>query len=77
MKHYHYIIPEIMYDYLAKSRITLKEIKDNLAMSADEFIEALSFRYEPGMPEELCKKSEENLELIESVCTFITDRRNK
>lgn len=70
-----FITPEIFFDYIKEKQVTLREIKDNLAMSAEEFIDALSFRYSPDLDAETLAKVEKNYDVIMAAVDFLASRK--
>ena len=76
MKH-NFINPEIFFDLITEKQLTLREIKDNLAMSADEFIDALSFRYFKDMDAETLAKADENYNIIIPVVEFLVNGKER
>jgi len=70
-----FITPEIFFDYIKEKQVTLRETKDNLAMSAEEFIDALSFRYSSDLDAETLAKAEKNYDVIMAAVDFLASRK--
>jgi len=70
-----FITPEIFFDYIKEKQVTLRETKDNLAMSAEEFIDALSFRHSSDLDAETLAKAEKNYDVIMAAVDFLASRK--